>query len=187
MFKEQLIILAAKALDRASETKKILQTVVLQDESVKAYLKTLQKGAKWFAEQNFDVVNEEVIDKKPKKAKKSSVRPIKEISSEKADIIAKFVSEKNIKLVNDKKFINNKKTLTYILWSLNTAKKANIDGLSVHDISALLFKVYNINLYPINISLVINKNKDFILLIDNNESDKLYTLSKDGKKLFSDY
>ena len=193
MFKEQLITLAAKALEKASETKNLLQTVVLQDESIKNYLKTLQKGAKWFAEQNFD--NFDNIDEKPithnvkniKKsktsAKKSSIKNLENIVSEKAIIISKFIIDKKINLIDDKKLINGKKTLTYIMWCLNLAKKADVNGLSIHDISALLFKSCNISLYPINISLVINKNSSLISIIDSN--NKIYSLSEEGRKLFN--
>lgn len=192
MFKEQLITLAAKALEKASETKNLLQTVVLQDESIKNYLKTLQKGAKWFAEQNFDNIDEKPvthnvknIKKSKTSAKKSSTKNLENIVSEKAVIISKFIIDKKISLIDDKKLINGKKTLTYIMWCLNLAKKADVNGLSIHDISALLFKSCNISLYPINISLVINKNSSLISIIDNN--NKIYCLSEEGRKLFNKY
>lgn len=196
MLKEQMINLAAKALSKVNETKEIMQNTILQDQSIKKYLKGLQKAAKWLAEQDLD--NNKQVKKNIKKShkaevklnleskeRKSSIKPIKEISSTKADMILNLIKNNNFKIINKTDELDGKKSLAYLIWALGNAERANIsEGISVHDISSLLYKTSSIELYPINISRVLKSNISFIRKTGQDKRTKTYLLSSHGKKIF---
>lgn len=196
MLKEQMINLAAKALSKVNETKEIMQNTILQDQSIKKYLKGLQKAARWLAEQDLD--NNKQIKKNIKKShkaevklnleskeRKSSIKPIKEISSTKADMILNLIKNNNFKIINKTDELDGKKSLAYLIWALGNAERANIsEGISVHDISSLLYKTSSIELYPINISRVLKSNISFIRKTGQDKRTKTYLLSSQGKKIF---
>ena len=207
MLKEQMINLAMKALSKVNETKEIMQSTILQDESVKKYLKSLQKAAKWLAEQDLDNnkpdkktakksrkpvrpvkktnIKPEIKINLESKERKSSIKPIKEINSTKADTILSLIKNNNLRIISKTDELNGKKSLAYLIWALGNAEKANIsDGISVHDISSLLYKTSNIELYPINISRVLNSNMSFIKKAGQEKRTKTYLLSSQGKKVF---
>lgn len=125
--------------------------------------------------------------KKIRKAKKSSIKPIHEIPSVKADAILSMLKEKNVQLINKNDEISGKKSLACLVWSLGHAEEAKIkEGISIHDVSSLVYKAAGVELYPINISRTLKANLNLINQVNTDKKNKTYLLSDEGKKFFKE-
>lgn len=181
-----------KALSRSSLAQKIAKDGLSNDFFI-GYVKQLRDVA------NVIIENRASSEKKAKttgnteakpkksKARKSSIKPAKEIKSEKSDQIIEKLNASSHKKLRDNDEILGKKSLAYLVWALGHAKLAEVnDGLSVHDVSALLYQSSKIQLYPINISRVLKGNAELVSLVSSKEKTKTYLLSPKGEQIFSE-
>ncbi|HXW53108.1 MAG TPA: hypothetical protein VEL47_03275, partial [Myxococcota bacterium] len=121
-----------------------------------------------------------------RKGRKSSIRPAKEIGSERADVILRKLENGSFKLVAKSDSLDGKKSLAYLVWALGHAELADVtEGVSVHDVSALLYRACKIDLYPINISRVVYGNPVLVRQVGQEKRTKKYLLTKDGKAIFT--
>jgi hypothetical protein len=73
------------------------------------------------------------------------------------------------------------------VWALGHAERASIkEGISVHDVSALLYKACKIDLYPINISRVVHSNEVLVRQAGQEKRTKTYLLTPTGAKIFKE-
>ncbi len=122
-----------------------------------------------------------------KKTRRSSIRPAKEIVSVHADTILKDVKKNEARLPKKNEELKGKKSLAYLVWALGHAHRAEIkQGISVHDVSALLYRANKIELYPINISRVLHTNGNLVRQISHYNRTKTYLLSEEGEHIFRD-
>jgi hypothetical protein len=202
MFKEQLLSFAMKAFSQAHEAKERFKNN-LQSHAVKNYVRGFKDAAMWMIENRLEKsgvfkksLNEDE-KKNPshgneiiplvKKQRKSSVKPAKEIISERADVILQMLKKEPIRLVEKDEIILGKKSLAYLVWALGHAELANLhEGISVHDISALLYQACKIELYPINISRIMHGNSELVRMTGQEKRTKTYLLTDDGQSLFKE-
>jgi hypothetical protein len=206
MLKEQLLGLALKALSRAQETTETLKKNINSD-LVQGYVKSIKDIAVWVVENRLqsekDRVSpaqkstEEMVQSKPvvptkpitvqKKARKTSIRPAKEIASPQADAILQSLKKTKARIIKTNDELNGKKSLAYLVWALGHAERAKLkDGISVHDVSALLYRAGNIELYPINISRVVHSNEQLVRQVGQDKRTKNYLLTDLGEKTFKE-
>ncbi len=204
MLKEQLLGLAIKALSRAQETTETLKKN-LKSEMVQGYVKSIKDVAVWVienrmqseklrAESHTQKSNPPSPPQSPmpelrveKKPRKSSIRPAKEIASPPADMILKNLKKSKARIVKNNDELNGKKSLAYLVWALGHAERAKIsEGLSVHDVSALLYRAGKIELYPINISRVVHSNEQLVRQVGQDKRTKTYLLTDLGEKTFKE-
>lgn len=120
-----------------------------------------------------------------KKERKSSIRPAKEIDSPRAEAILHLLKHDASKLVKASDQLLGKKSLAYLVWALGHAERASVSaGISVHDVSALLYRACKIELYPINISRVIHSNEALVKQAGQEKRTKTYLLTPAGAKIF---
>ncbi len=119
------------------------------------------------------------------KGRKSSIRPAKEIGSFRADVILQKLQNGSFKMVSESDTLVGKKSLAYLVWALGHAELADLtEGVSVHDVSALLYRACKIELYPINISRVVYGNPNLVRQVGQEKRTKKYLLTKDGQAVF---
>lgn len=172
MLKEQLLKLALRTIAKVSERKgRIKQS--RPGQLVQTYF------AMWSRQTS-------VIQKNwLKKDRKTSIRPAKEIDSIRARKILDALAQRPIRLAQKDDEVDGKKSLACLIWALGQAEQTGIqEGMSVHDVSALLYHACNIELYPINVSRVLHSNKKFVQQNGQFKRTKTYVLTADGKALF---
>jgi predicted transcriptional regulator len=176
MLKEQLLHFAMKAISQVQETKERFKIRTV----VKDYVKNIKEIA-LVIEEKFGPKLVRKTKVKSKK-RKSSIKPVHEINSQAAEQILQMLKNNSCRLLDKADQIDGKKSLAYLLWALGHAERANIiNGLSVHDVSALLYQACQIELYPINISRVVHSTT----LVKKSEGHtKTYTLTPKGQNLF---
>lgn len=213
MLKEQLFCLAMKAYSQAYEAKERIKNTIKSD-AVQIYMQNLKAVAITTLENQWQKFNEkeQIFSKvvrrnsktrttsttskkdsvvipipKAKKSRKSSIKPAKEIGSRRADLIMQNLKEGSFRLVEKTDELDGKKSLAYLVWALGHAQKASInDGISVHDVSALLYRACKIELYPINISRVIYGNQTIVRKAGQEKRTKTYLLTEAGENLFKE-
>ncbi len=199
MLKEQLLSLAIKALSRAHTTKEILKKNIQKD-VVQAYVKNLKEMATWIIENRLQAdrssINKSSVATKTKdktassiskKVRKSSIRSAKEIASKDADAILAMIKKDKVRVIKKNDELNGKKSLAYLVWALGHAERAEIkEGISVHDVSSLLYRAGKIELYPINISRVVHSHVDLVRQVNQDKRTKTYLLTELGEKVFKD-
>jgi hypothetical protein len=207
MLKEQFFSLAMKLYARAFDAKERI-TKSLKNHDVADYLHGLSHIATIFWEKQRQKRSEQKIrivpsrrtkssmgDKKDqwpeknaietKKVRKSSIKPAKEIGSLRADVILQKLTDDNLRRVSINDAIDGKKSLAYLIWALGHAEEAKVvDGISIHDVSALLYRACQIELYPINVSRVVYKNPALIRKVGQEKRTKTYLLTDEGQSLF---
>lgn len=214
MLKEQLVCLAMKAYAKAFETKERIKNSINSDlvQSYVRELKKVAVDVVENQWQKFDL-SEHALKKKArdsrmseaalgysvskksgspngirqveKKGRKSSIKPAKEIGSPRADIIMRKLKSDSFRLVTKADVVDGKKSLAYLVWALGHAEEAHVaQGISVHDVSALLYQACDIELYPINISRVVYSNPKLVRQVGQEKRTKTYLLTKEGFDLF---
>jgi|SRR5579871_315110 len=213
MLKEHLVSLVVKAYSRASDAKVRIRDTI-NNEFVYNYVRALRNVALDIVERQWPTalslrptnyakkadtkgVAKTTRSRKikkaqsqadvllEKKARKSSIRPAKEIGSERADIILERLKSENARMISASDVLLGKKTLACLVWALGHAERAHLNGgISVHDVSALLYRACQIELYPINISRVVHGNKALIRQVGQERRTKTYLLTKEGQALF---
>lgn len=204
MLKEQILGLAMKTLARAYETKELVVKKIQEDEMLKIYWQGMKDTAQKVVEQKLNKSGFETktaapprakrpynrkvaTEVKVKKERKSSIRPANEIKSDNASIILASLKNDSAHLVKKSDSLNGKKSLAYLIWALGHAERAKIkDGISVHDVSALLYQANKIELYPINISRVVHSNSELIRQVNQSKRTKTYLLTAEGKRTFTE-
>lgn len=122
-----------------------------------------------------------------KKERKSSIKPAKEIGSARADIILQMLKSDSSRIVKKTDALDGKKSLAYLVWALGHAERANVaEGISVHDVSALLYQACKIELYPINISRVVYGNTALVRQVGQEKRTKTYLLTTQGQAMFKE-
>lgn len=120
-----------------------------------------------------------------KKDRKTSIRPAKDIDSMRAKLILNALAHKPIRLALKDDEVDGKKSLACLIWALGQAEQSGIkEGMSVHDVSALLYHACKIELYPINVSRILHGNKKLVQQNGQFKRTKTYVLTADGKALF---
>lgn len=190
MLKEQLMNIALQAIARAYEAKERLKRNVANS-AVETYLRSLKDTALFIIEHRLQQWKTNPSSprsrRKIKKERKSSIKPAKEIGSTKADIILRKISEDNARLVKRNDSLDGKTSLAYLVWALGHAERASIsEGVSVHDVSALLYRACKIELYPINISRVVYGNANLVRQVGQQKRTKTYLLTPEGKAAFKE-
>lgn len=208
MLKEQFFSLAMKLYARAFDVKERIAKT-LENHGVTDYLHSLnhmavmlrEKQKQKRSEQKISFVSsrnrqsdlydqkDQISPKKnqtqPKKIRKSSIKPAKEIGSLRADIILQNLTNENLRPVLANDTVDGKKSLAYLIWALGHAEQACVtQGISIHDVSSLLYRACQIELYPINVSRVVYKNPDLIRKVGQEKRTKTYLLTDEGKILF---
>ena len=211
MLKEQLFGFAINALTRAYEAKEQIKKNLGSD-ILKSYVQGFKQTALFFLESRINDQREgsENLRKKPvskvspkaartsasslrvtkpykaPKERKSSIRQAKEIHSERAEAILLTLNNgPGLTAKSDE--LNAKKSLSCLIWALGQAELAQVSqGISVHDVSALLYKAHNINLYPINISRVVHSNEVLVKQAGQDNRTKTYVLTTEGLRVFNE-
>lgn len=203
MLREQLLGFALKTLTQAYETKERLKNN-LNTETVSNYVRSVKQTALGVVEYQWQKIRSRSSEAgsingsskiassstngatgKSKKPRKSSIKPAKEICSIKADTILNMLKSDGSRLVKREDTLDGKTSLAYLIWALGHAERANIgDGISVHDVSALLYRACAIELYPINISRVVYGNATLVRQVGQQKRTKTYLLTKEGAALF---
>lgn len=202
MLKDQLFTFALQALAKVHETKeqvrKSLKSEVMQnyvtglkealihvvEERLHHYKKDTNDKSKKTTRAHKEKVAKAEKKKTPqkKKTRKSSIRPAKEIKSDRAEEILSLINKQD-----QQNPLDDKKSLDCLIWALGQAARAQFsDGMSVHDVSALLYRAYNINLYPINISRVLHSNENLIQKASPDSNIKTYILTDAGMQVFNE-
>lgn len=199
MLKEQLFGFAVNALARAYEVKEEIKKN-LKSEIVQNYVKVLRRTVLRSLEKRLVIEKNpsEKLRKKsarsqsrtrPKKVlktRKSSIRQAKEIRSDRAETIFSLLKDEATFMSKNEE-LNAKKSLACLIWALGQAERAQVSqGISVHDVSALLYKAHNINLYPINISRVVHSNEVLVRQAGQANRTKTYVLTDQGMKMFNE-
>jgi len=200
MLKEQLLAFAATAIVRVHDAQKKIKSR-LNNQVLKYYVESLKDAALWLIENRLkqEPSQSKKIRKTSssradqpvslviKKERKSSIRPAKEIASGKAEIILSMLKQDDSRLVKAKDQLLGKKSLAYLVWALGHAERASLkEGISVHDVSALLYKACKIDLYPINISRVVHSNDVLVRQAGQEKRTKTYLLTPMGAKIFKE-
>jgi hypothetical protein len=210
MLREQILGLAMKTLARAYETKELVVKKLQEDKTWQAYWQNAKDTAKKVVEQQLysdipranpkaenkaagfsrsrkTTTKVNVTESAPKRERKSSIRPAKEIKSAYADSILALIKNDSSRMIKKTDSLDGKKSLAYLVWALGHAERAKIkEGISVHDVSALLYQANKIELYPINISRVVHSNTSLIRQVGQDKRTKTYLLTPEGKKTFSE-
>ncbi len=190
MLREQILGFAIKTIMRAVETKEKLKSHPTFG-NVTNYVRTAKMTAKGLMDYQWQKLRERgysgasITGHAKKKQRKSSIKPAKEIGSTKADIVLARLRVDGTRLVTKTESINGKTSLAYLVWALGHAERAQVaEGISVHDVSALLYRACNIELYPINISRVVYGNQDLVKQSGQQKRTKTYLLTDEGMALF---
>jgi hypothetical protein len=112
-----------------------------------------------------------------------SVRSGKKISSLLAEQMLAELRNKKMGVVSESAEINGKKSLAWVVWALDVADKAKLqEGISIHDVSSLLYHAAQIEIYPINVSRMVHDNSQYIRQVSQDKKTKRYLLTEEGKK-----
>lgn len=198
MLREQLLGFAIKTLTHAFETKERLKNNYNQ--TVGSYVRSMKSTALGIMEYQWQKLRTSggaygtnVLQKRStngvmnghKKPRKSSIKPAKEIGSLRADLVLAKLTADKARLVKKDEAIDGKTTLAYLVWALGHAERAQLnDGISVHDVSALLYRACSIELYPINISRVVYGNANLVRQAGQQKRTKTYLLTSAGMDIF---
>ena len=193
MLKELLLALAVKAVSKAHDTREKIKNR-LNNNIVFYYAQSLKDAAQWLVENrlNNQDINSKKTREKPvnliiKSERESSIRPAKEIISSRAEVILGMLKHDESRLVKAKDHLSGKKSLAYLIWALGHAERANLsEGISVHDVSSLLYKACKIDLYPINISRVVHSNEKLVRQAGQEKRTKTYLLTPLGSSIFKE-
>jgi hypothetical protein len=211
MLKEQLFGFAMKTLSQAYDAKERIKNSI-KDGTIHSYVQSIKNAAFLALENQWQkfgylkhaqgVMGTDKSHSMPKKAspkppqkgvktelkeRSSSIKPAKEISSKRADIVLNKLKADAARLVKKSDVIEGKKSLAYLVWALGHAERADlVEGISIHDVSALLYRACNIELYPINISRVIFGNAVLVRQISQEKRRKTYLLTPEGHALFKE-
>lgn len=212
MLREQLFGFAINALTRAYETKEKIKKN-LKSDFVQSYVQGLKQAAITLIEQRLyqHEANSENLRRTKsttskhatksasssapvnttrkytiKKTRKSSIRQAREIRSTRADaILSKLGPEESRQ--KELLSLNAQRSLDCLIWALGQAARAELqNGISVHDVSALLYKAHGINLYPINISRVVHSNEMLVRQAGQAMRTKTYLLTDAGMRVFEE-
>lgn len=105
------------------------------------------------------------------------------VRSERAEHIYSRLSQNPLKTVHDDVETAGKKSLAWVLWAFKKAADAEYqDGISVHDVSALVYQAAKVELYPINVSRVVHKHTNYIQQVSQDKKTKRYLLTDAGLK-----
>ena len=116
--------------------------------------------------------------------KMSSVRSGKKISSTFAAQMLTELKNKKMKVVSEAAEINGKKSLAWVVWALGVADKTKMqEGISIHDVSSLLYHAAKIEIYPINVSRMVHDNVQYIRQVSQDKKTKRYLLTDAGRAL----
>lgn len=108
------------------------------------------------------------------------------IYSERADQIYNRLYPNNLKLMHHDAELDGKKSLAWILWAFKAAQDASVhDGISVHDVSALVYQVARVELYPINVSRMVHGHSHYIQQVSQEKKTKRYLLTEAGLGAFA--
>lgn len=190
MLKEQILDFAISALSKAYETKERIKKS-LDNDIVRNYVQSLKDTALWIIENQNNARTRAVHTttaptQKTRKPRRTSIRAAKEIGSAKAEAILQLIQADGSRLVTRHDAVSGKTSLAYLIWALGHAERAQLSsGLSVHDVSALLYKACNIELYPINISRIIYGNRSLVNQDSQQKRAKTYVLTSEGHALFA--
>lgn len=201
MLREQLFGFAINALTRAYMTKEKIKKN-LKSDIVQNYVQGLKQAAIALIEQRlYKQTNSEHLRRTKntassdvqakttrkytvKKTRKSSIRQARDISSVKADTILSNLGSEETRQ-KDLLLLNAQRSLDCLIWALGQAARAELQsGISVHDVSALLYKAHKINLYPINISRVVHSNELLVRQAGQANRTKTYLLTDAGMRVF---
>jgi hypothetical protein len=115
--------------------------------------------------------------------KLDSSRSAKGFRSERASQIWQRLQVQGARVVSDSAEIDGKKSLAWVMWAIGTAEESAIpDGISVHDVSALLFHAAKIQIYPINVSRMVHDHAHYIRQASQEKRTKRYLLTDEGRK-----
>ncbi len=113
-----------------------------------------------------------------------SVRSGKEIESERATKILSDLKAQGKPVIHKNAEVDGKKSLAWVMWALHSAEQAKVEeGISVHDISSLLFHAAKIEIYPINVSRMLHDHEGYIRQVSMEKRTKRYLLTEAGKSL----
>ncbi len=116
--------------------------------------------------------------------RKLSVRPARQIHSERSEQILRILRDQNGTIVDKNAEVSGKSSLACILWALHAADQAEMkDGVSIHDVSALLFKAAKVELYPINVSRMVHDHTNLIHQVSQEMRTKRYALTDAGRAI----
>ncbi|MES2503677.1 MAG: hypothetical protein V4534_02240 [Myxococcota bacterium] len=105
------------------------------------------------------------------------------IYSERADQIYRRLHPHDLPLLHQEAELDGKRSLAWILWAFKAADDAAYyDGISVHDVSALVFQAAEVELYPINVSRMVHSHNHYIKQVSQDKKTKRYLLTEDGLK-----
>ncbi len=105
------------------------------------------------------------------------------IHSERADKIYDHLGQHALKVIHEDSEVAGKKSLAWVMWAFKNAAEADYqDGISVHDVSALVYKAAKVELYPINVSRVVHNHTDYIRQVSQDRKTKRYLLTEEGHK-----
>lgn len=213
MLREQLLGFAIKTLSQAYETKERIKSN-LNSEALQNYIRGMKDTAilvmenQWQRLRKIDQDMGKVESRQgsgkangqaswqkstgfikevsQKKVRKSSIKPAKDIGSARADVILALLKNDGSRLVSKDDAIDGKTSLAYLIWALGHAHRAQLtEGISVHDVSALLYRACTIELYPINISRVVYGNPTLVTQVGQQKRTKTYLLTPEGEVLFN--
>lgn len=104
------------------------------------------------------------------------------VNSERADHIYSRLAQQPLGIPAEEN-VTGKKSLAWVLWALKTADDAEYkDGISVHDVSALVYQAAKVELYPINVSRVVHNHTQYIQQVSQEKKTKRYLLTDAGLK-----
>jgi hypothetical protein len=113
-----------------------------------------------------------------------TARSGKKIQSNRATQIIDFLKTQNLRVVDENAEVAGKKSLAWVMWALSVADQTQMqDGISVHDVSALLYHAAQIEIYPINVSRMVHDHTQYIRQASQEKRTKRYLLTDEGRKL----
>jgi hypothetical protein len=215
MLKEQLLAFAMKAISKAHESKELIKQK-LNTDLVQDYVEGLKDALIWMVDKRLTkdssvhskaTKTKERKKQEPKKAalskktvkeakveaqtspksRKSSIKPVKEIKSIRAERILELIKKDAARMVKKADTLEGKKSLAHLVWALGHAERAKMaEGISVHDVSSLLYKAAKIELYPINISRVVHSHANLVRQVSQEKRSKTYLLTENGERVFKE-
>lgn len=128
----------------------------------------------------------------PKKPHETHLKDVKisksfePIRSDRADKIYDRLAQHSFELMPEDAEIAGKKSLAWVMWAFKTAAESDYkDGISVHDVSALVYRAAKVELYPINVSRVVHNHTDYIKQVSQDKKTKRYLLTEAGLEAIS--
>lgn len=122
--------------------------------------------------------------KKPQETQLANIKVTKAfepIHSERADKIYDRWAQHSLKVIHEDAEVAGKKSLAWVMWAFKNAAEAEYqDGISVHDVSALVYRAAKVELYPINVSRVVHNHTDYIRQVSQDKKTKRYLLTEVG-------